>query len=113
MCEYWSKKPATVRRRLKKWAGVDGCTAESSLELALEIPEIPGYRFELKIVGLDKKYRFMVSIDPHYKQYAKYDCKKTAKYGAMYGEIFTLEEIKKIFPKNKKAFDKGRMVGLY
>lgn len=113
MCEHWEKKPATVKRRLKQWSISEsfGGTYKKNLERALEIPEVPGYRFYLKFVGLDNQPRFGVAINPKYKQYKKFDSKQTSKHGV--GEFYTLEKIKKIFPKNIKAFNKGRMVGLY
>lgn len=96
MCEHWEKKPATVKRRL------ENSFRNWPLEMALEIPEIPGYRFRLVMIEANGTLRFRVKINPNYKQYQKF---KDA--------FLTFEEIKKYFPKNVKAFDKGRMVGLY
>lgn len=97
MCEHWEKKPATVKRRLGyrrlgPWP----------LEMALEIPEIPGYRFKLVMKEPNGTLHFKVKIDKKYIQHQSFNEK-----------WLTFAEIKKNFPKNMKALKKGQMIGIY
>ena len=96
MCEHWEKKPATVKRRL------ENSFCNWPLEMALEIPEIPGYRFRLVMIETNGTLRFNVKINPLYKQYEKF---KDA--------FLTFDEIKNNFPMNIKQFKKGQMIGIY
>ncbi len=96
MCEHWEKKPDTVKRRLSNrfcnWP----------LEMALEIPEIPGYRFKLVMIENNGTLRFRVKIDPSYVQYTKF---KDA--------FLTFDEIKNNFPMTVKQYKKGKLLGIY
>lgn len=82
MCRHWEKKPSTVKRRLENrfcpWP----------LEMALEIPEIPGYAYKLVMIENNGTLRFRVKTDQHFKQFEEFNDK-----------FLTFEEIKNHFQK--------------
>ena len=96
MCRAWEKKPSTVKRRLNDsfypWP----------LEMALEIPELPEYRFSLVSAFPNGILNFRVKIAPNNKQHPLYN-----------DTVMTFAEIKKTFPPYMRQFQKGRMLGIY
>ncbi|MDE6589903.1 MAG: hypothetical protein K2K53_06085 [Oscillospiraceae bacterium] len=69
MCKKWWKNPDTVRKRLEMWTAdieYDGAphkVPDNPLELALEIPEVPGYEFELAFINLFNKYYYNKKLE--------------------------------------------------
>lgn len=96
MCRDWEKRPSTVKRRL------NNSFQPWPLKMALEIPELPEYKFRLVMKHPKGRLGFRVKIAPNNKQHLQYN-----------DTVMTFAEIKKTFPLNMRQFKIGRMLGIY